>query len=84
MSQMATITSKQQLTIPTKIFKKLNWKKGQKVIVSEENGELRIKSALDLIHQLAGSVKIPKRFKGLTLDQIINKAKSEYFAQTYK
>ncbi len=81
---MATITSKRQLTIPAKIFRKLGLQEGEKVRVSEENGSIRITSYLKLLDKLAGSVKVPQRFKGLTVDQMTEKAKNEYFRDKYK
>ncbi len=80
---MATITSKRQLTIPAKIFRKLGLKEGEKVKVVEENGSIKITSYFKLLNELAGSVKLPKRFKGLSIDQVIEKAKKEYFSNKY-
>jgi len=34
---------------------------------------------IKLFDRLAGSVKIPKRFKGLTSSDMVRKAKEEYF-----
>lgn len=79
MAQLATITSKRQLTIPASIFRRLSLKEGQKVLISEKNGVIKIISSLDLINQLAGSVAVPKRFKGMTLERVIKKAKKEHF-----
>ncbi len=81
MVQIATITDKRQFTIPASLFKKLNLKEGQKVLVSEENGALKIESALKLIERLAGSISVPARFKGLTPDEMVEKAKKEYFSK---
>ncbi len=79
--QMATITSKRQLTIPSSIFRSLGFKEGEKVLISEEDGAMRVVSALSLIEKLAGSVKIPARYKGLSINQMIAKAKEEYFSR---
>jgi len=79
MTQMATITSKRQLTIPASMFDKLNWKEGQKVIISTEGKDLKISTAIDLVNRLAGSVKLPARFKGVSIDEIIRKARKEHF-----
>lgn len=81
MPQLATITSKRQLTIPISVFRKLDLMEGQKVLVSEENGSIKIEPALALIDRLAGSVKIPARFRRLSLEEIIEKAKKEHFEQ---
>ncbi|MBI5620884.1 AbrB/MazE/SpoVT family DNA-binding domain-containing protein [Candidatus Gottesmanbacteria bacterium] len=73
----ATLTGKQQLTVPAELFRKLNWEIGQKVLISEHNGSLSVTSALDLIDRLAGSVPVPKRFKGIPVDQVIERAIAE-------
>ena len=79
MKQLATITSKRQLTIPVGIFNQLAFKEGERVVVSEEKGRMVVQSAKDLVEELAGSISIPKRFKGLSIEEIIQKAKKEYF-----
>ena len=71
MTYTATLTGKQQL------FRRLNWKIGQKVLISQNGSVLSVTAALDLIDRLAGSVPLPKKFKGLTIDQIIDRATSE-------
>lgn len=82
MQLSATITSKRQLTIPVQLFKRLNLKIGQKVAISEEAGVLKIEPMEALLDRLAGSVIIPERFKGLSLEEIIDKAKAEYFEKS--
>ncbi len=79
MQQIATITSKRQLTIPAAIFRQLGFKKGHKVLVSLEDKSIRITSALDLVEDLAGSVRLPKGFRGMGIGQIVQKAKQSYF-----
>lgn len=73
----ATLTGKQQLTVPAELFRKLNWEIGQKVIISEINGSLSITSAIDLIDRLVGSVAVPKRLKGIAVDRMIELAIAE-------
>lgn len=77
MTYTATLTGKQQLTVPAVLFRRLNWEIGQKVIISESGGSLSITSAKDLVNRLAGSVPIPNRFKGLSVKQIIEQATLE-------
>lgn len=84
MTQMATITSKKQLTLPAEIFRKAGLRIGQKVIVSEENGRLTITPAEKLIEELGGSVPSPKKWKGKSITQIIDAAKNEYFKEKYQ
>lgn len=81
MTQLATITSKKQLTLPSEVFKKAGLRIGQKVIVSEENGHLLITPAEVLVEELAGSVKIPKRLRSKDIDQIIEESKKQYFTK---
>lgn len=83
MTQMATITSKKQLTIPAAIFREAGFSIGERVLVSEENGRVVITSAEKLVEELAGSVPVPKKWKGKDADQIINEARDEYFREKY-
>ncbi len=84
MNQIATVTSKKQLTLPSAIFKKAGFKIGQKVMVSEENGRLLITPAEVLVEEFAGPVPVPKKGKGKDAREIVNEAKSEYFQKKYR
>lgn len=75
----ATITSKLQFTIPIRIARKVGIKKGEKVQVTEENGKITIAPMKKLIMELAGSLSLPKRWKGKSIDSIIKEAKYKYF-----
>lgn len=81
MTYTATLTGKQQLTVPADLFRRLNWKIGQKVIISENNGSLSIASALSLVDRLAGSVQLSNKFKNLSIDEIIERATIENHKQ---
>lgn len=83
MNQLATITSKKQLTLPAALFRKAGLRIGQKVIVSEENGRLILTPAERLVEELAGSVPMPKKWKGKNIDAIVEQAKDEYFKEKY-
>ena len=80
--QIATITSKNQLTLPVDIVRKIGLEVGQKVIVSEEGGKVVITPAEDLVEELAGSLKMPKKWKGRSMEEIIEKSKREYFSES--
>ncbi|OGM63914.1 hypothetical protein A2893_00165 [Candidatus Woesebacteria bacterium RIFCSPLOWO2_01_FULL_39_25] len=84
MSYIATITSKRQLTIPSELFKNTKLAEGDKVLIEEKNGELRIKKAVDLVEELAGSVEIPKHLRGIDIDKAIRIAKKNYFGKKSK
>lgn len=79
MNQMATITSKNQLTLPMALFKRAGFRIGQKVIVSEENGRLILTPAEKLVEELAGSVPIPKKWQGKSIPFIKEQAIKDYF-----
>ena len=79
MQQTATITSKRQLTIPVGIFNRLGLKQGHKVIVSLEDEVIKITSASSLVKKLAGSVGIPKEFKGMPVERLVRETKTTYF-----
>lgn len=84
MNQIATVTSKMQLTLPVVIYKKAGIKKGQKVLVSEENGKIIITPARRLVEELAGSLSLPEKWKGKGIEQVIETAKSDYFKKHSK
>jgi bifunctional DNA-binding transcriptional regulator/antitoxin component of YhaV-PrlF toxin-antitoxin module len=79
MNQVATITSKKQLTIPVAIFNKIGLRIGQKVLVSEDKGRLLVTPAEKLVEELAGILTMPKKWKNKTLNQVIEDSKMEYF-----
>lgn len=79
MTQMATITSKRQLTLPANIFEKAGLKIGQKVAVREENGSLIIVPPEKLLEELDGILTMPKKWEGKDLDEIIEESVMEYF-----
>lgn len=79
MNQIATITSKMQLTMPTALARKLGLKPGQKVVVSEYNGQATITPVTTVLEKLAGSLSIPKKWEGKSIEDIITMAKAEHF-----
>jgi len=83
MTQLATITSKKQLTLPTALFRKAGFREGQKVIVSEENGSLKLTPVKKIIEELAGSIPIPNKWKGKEIDEIVDLARTEYLKEKY-
>lgn len=78
MNQIATITSKRQLTIPSQLFRAMGLKEGQKVVLSHQDDVLVLKPVLYTIDKLAGSVVIPKHYQSLEIDEMIRRAKNEY------
>ena len=79
MNKIATITGKRQITIPIKLFKAAKLDETKKVLVSERQGEIVITSPLSKVEKLAGSLKMPKRWKGKDIDTIVEDSTLEYF-----
>ncbi len=79
MNQSATITSKMQLTIPMAVAKKAGLVSGDKVAVSEEDGKIVLTPFRKLLAELAGSLSVPEKWKGIDIDQVIREAKMQHF-----
>ena len=79
MTKVATITSKKQLTIPAELYRRANFVEHQKVLISEIDGKLIITPTNKVINNLAGSLKMPKKWQDKDTDQIIAESKKEYF-----
>lgn len=79
MQQIATITGKMQLTVPINIARKVGLKTGEKVSVRDEYGRIIITPTKSLIEELAGSLSLPKKWKGKKINEIIQDAKKEHF-----
>jgi AbrB family looped-hinge helix DNA binding protein len=75
----STVTSKMQVTIPSKIAKKVGVGVGEKVQFTERNGEIVITPVKGLVNELAGSLKIPAKWVGKDVETIIKSAKCEHF-----
>lgn len=81
MIQSVSISSKRQITIPVSIFKSLNLSQGDSLVVEAYDNKIVMQKSKDILDRLAGSLVLPKRFTGLSLDDIIEKAKKEYFEE---
>jgi len=80
MNTIATITSKRQFTIPVSAFRELGLREGDKMLVTSQDGGLRLEPMANLVDKLAGSVQVPVRFKGAKdTDDLMRLAKREHF-----
>jgi len=84
MMQLATITSKKQFTIPADIFRAAGFKTGQKILVTRKDRSLLLEPVEDIVENLAGSVRIPKKYRNLTIGKIKKKAIHDYFSNNKK
>lgn len=80
MLQTVRITSKRQITIPVKIFNQLGLNQGDKLIVEVDSNKIIMQKAQRLLDELAGSLKVPARYRNKPIDFIIKETKKEYFA----
>jgi len=78
-SQSATLTSKGQVTIPAKIIKSANLKKGQKLVFHIDGDRIFIETAINMVDRMAGSFPLPEKFKGMDIEDIIRNSKEKHF-----
>lgn len=74
-----TVTSKNQITIPSSFSKDLKLKKGQLLIVEKRFNSLVLTPAELFVKKLSGSIKTAKKIKDM--DKIIAQAKKKHFAK---
>ena len=79
MTYTVTVTSKRQITLPAKLFVELGFEKGQKLQIKRQGRELVMSLELDELHELMGSVKRPKKYARLEIDEMIDQAKEKYW-----
>ena len=84
MTYVATITQKGQVTIPSDLFRKTSLKRGSKVIFSVQGDQVKLQSALELVNELAGSIKLSSKIKTKDLDKIIEQSKKDYFGNKWR
>lgn len=78
-----TISSKGQVTIPSKILKIWNLSKGDKLSLKANERQIIIQKDLDILNKLSGILYDPKRKPVKDLDKLINKAKEAYFREKW-
>lgn len=78
----STVTSKGQATIPAPIRKKLGIKPGEKILFEENGQGVILKTHIQMVHELAGSLK-PK-VKVRYTDKMADKAIGKYIADEYR
>lgn len=81
MLQTVRITSKRQITIPVLIFNQLGLSQGDELVVKIDQNRIIMEKAEQLLRDLAGSLKAPKKYQNKPIDFIIREAKKEYFAK---
>ena len=66
----ATLSSKNQITIPKFLLDLINVKSGIQFLISEEDQTLTMKPIkTSLVDELAGSMSVPKRLRGIPFEK---------------
>lgn len=79
----ATVTSKRQITIPVRLFKNKNLKKGDKLNFFEEENRIIIQRDIDIVRELQKmnfsnrKIKTPKN---KSVDDIINESTEKHYS----
>ncbi|MBU6389436.1 AbrB/MazE/SpoVT family DNA-binding domain-containing protein [Patescibacteria group bacterium] len=79
MKNTVRISSKRQITIPARVFLELRLEEGDQLTVKRKNNSLVLEKAEAVLDRLENSVELPKKYKGLSLNQVIRRAREEYF-----
>ena len=79
MNYTMTLTSKNQVTIPMDVARLWGLSRGHKLTMIVENKRATIEPSKNIVDQLYGSVKVPKKFRGMNINKAINIAKIRYF-----
>lgn len=77
----STVTSKGQATIPAPIRKRLGIKTGEKIIFESNGQGVTIKTHIQMVNELAGSLKPKVKVK--YTDKMANKAVEKFVAEEY-
>ncbi len=75
----ATLSSKNQITLPKFLLDMINAKSGIQFLISEKNETLTMRPIkTSLVDELAGSMSVPKRLRGIPFEKV--QAIAEYEA----
>lgn len=77
----STVTSKGQATIPAPIRKRLGIKTGEKIIFESNGQGVTIKTHIQMVNELAGSLKPKVKVK--YTDKMANRAVEKFVAAEY-
>lgn len=81
--QITTVTTKGQITLPAEIRKKRGIKPGDKVQISEEKGEIKVKPVADFF-SFKGALKGRRLPSENEMEQIAAREAVERYIKTFK
>lgn len=80
MQQLVKLSSKRQITIPAELFRRLNLKQNDTLLLELNDDVLEMRKAQSVLDGLEGSIKMPETYRGKDMEFIIRDAKQKYFA----
>ena len=80
MLQTVSLSSKNQVTIPSVFAKALNLKRGQRLVVELQGNSLVFTPPEELVLRLSGIIQSKKPISNEELERIIEKAKDQNFS----
>lgn len=80
MQQLVKLSSKRQITIPAELFRRLNLKQNDTLLLELNDDVLEMRKAQSILDNLEGSIRMPEHYKGKDVEFIIRDAKQKYFA----
>ena len=82
MTDTVRITSKRQITIPSRVYASLGLKEGEDLVLELVDNKIHLQKGLSLLKEMEGSIKVPDRLKGLSIEKIIKLARRERFRKS--
>ncbi len=79
----ATVTGKNQITIPIAAVRALGIKAGDKLKVWVSDNELKAVTQTELLERLEGSVQVSKKLSHTPIEEAIQIGKDTYFKKKY-
>lgn len=80
MLQSVSISSKNQVTIPSVFSKALKLKRGQKLVVEKVGNTLVFTPSVELVRQASGMIQVSKPISNTQLERIIQISKQRHFS----
>ena len=78
MLQTVSISSKRQMTIPSKIYELLGLQVGQKLVAKVKSDSLLLTPAETVVKKAAGMIKVPQKVSNQTLERQIREARDQH------
>lgn len=81
MEYTVTLTSKNQFTVPVETVRRMDLQKGSKLIVTSQDDYFTVKPLRSVVSELSGSVKLPQKYKGKSIPEIVADSKKAHLSR---